>query len=116
MDMELPWEWKGMGWDGTRRQARLAGKHSVVPPGFFFFFVFFDYFCDGLGSIPWTEFPHICAGALSRHLGYRVGYFVGVESGLSVSHRPAKSATLTYYFRAGKEKEGFEMMYVYLFY
>lgn len=49
---------------------------------------------------------------LSLYLGHGVGYFVGTESGFSVSHRPAKSATLTYYFRAGKEKEGFEMTYI----
>lgn len=54
----------GKGWDGIIRAGWLAGeaaKYSVVPPGFVFFFVFFDYFCDGLGSIPWTEFPHIRA-------------------------------------------------------
>lgn len=95
--------------------ARLLNTR-LSPPFFFFFGFFLIIFVVAWDRSHGLNFLTYARALLSRYLGHGVGYFVGVETGLSVSHRPAKSATLTYYFRAGKEKEGFEMMYVYLFY
>lgn len=105
----------GKGWDA---QTGKAGWQTLgCPPRFFFFFGFFlIIFVVAWDRSHGLNFLTYARALLSRYLGHGVGYFVGVESGLSVSHRPAKSATLTYYFRAGKEKESFEMRYVYLFY
>lgn len=95
--------------------ARLLNTR-LSPPVLFFFLCFLIIFVMAWDRSHGLNFLTYARALLSLYLGHGVGYFVGTESGFSVSHRPAKSATLTYYFRAGKEKEGFEMMYVYLFY